>query len=264
MWYNPKDDIYDAIRYEKNTHNYEHYNFSDFVDGDSMGMSVDGNDYWLHKHGYNGDHNGAAGSGGINGGNNHNNNNNNNGGGVVSGIEGGMNTDDTMKMMTMNINQNGRNDWRNGSFHGASSLPMIEGYDGISRPRVLAQWPANVYCPYSVLAQAELNYDWFLRSWRGTEYRVYNNIPNKREMVIAVIVALLTSFMLFAVLLRLWGLTFRQWYVDFREPPPLRLTLTWYELCYNPMNYLVFIGVWFMLIQSITASMHPGLPFPLP
>lgn len=255
-WYNPKDDIYDAIKYEKNSNNYEQYNFSDVVDGDNMGMSADGSDYWVHQHGYNDRHNSIDSGGGSY--------NNNNDGGSGSGSD----SDDSRNMNHDNhiiiMNQNNRNDWRDDNFHGVSPLPMIEGEDGLTRPRVLAQWSAKVYCPYSVLAKAESNYDEFLRSWRAIEYRVYHQIPTRREMGVAALIALFTSLTLFAVLLRLWGLTVRQWYVDFREPPPLRLTLTWYELCYNPMNYLVFIGVWIMLIQSITASMHPGLPFPLP
>ncbi|ORC90754.1 protein kinase-like protein [Trypanosoma theileri] len=89
------------------------------------------------------------------------------------------------------------------------------------------------------------------------------NIPTLRNIIIAIIVILSCGFLSIHLMLRLFKMTWREWLIDLKKEPPLRLILYRAEFTSQFSNYMVLASLLFNAMQLPGASFHPLTPVPL-
>ncbi|ESL10958.1 hypothetical protein TRSC58_01301 [Trypanosoma rangeli SC58] len=88
-------------------------------------------------------------------------------------------------------------------------------------------------------------------------------VPSTRDMIMWGIIFVLLGFMTMQVFLRACGMSWKQWLIDLRRKPPLRLTLSRSEFALHAMNYVLLATLLFNALQRSMVAIPPQVPLPV-
>ncbi|RNF11314.1 putative protein kinase-like protein [Trypanosoma rangeli] len=88
-------------------------------------------------------------------------------------------------------------------------------------------------------------------------------VPSTRSMIKWGITFVLLGFMVMQFFLLANGMSWKQWLMDLRKKPPLRLTLSRSEFTLHAMNYVILATLLFNVFQRSMVAIPPQAPLPV-